>query len=716
MPVDATLAQEQYQRYCYCRDNGHLDFVAKADRCEKFFAGDQWREEDLNALKAQKRPAMTINKIISTLSTILGEQIYNRTETLVRPKNGSPAEVAEALTKVFLQISQNNQLQWARSDWFCDGVVRGRGFLDVRLDFDDSMMGEVRVTNLNSKNVVIDCDADEYDPDAWNDAFVTKWLSAQDIAVLYSEADAELLKTRAASSFQYGYDSIERVRDRFAGPMLTAGMDDDKDDVRRTIRVVERQFRMLDKQLFFVDVETGDMRAVPQSWDRDRIALLLEKTGGRIATTKKLVKRIRWRVTADDVVLHDDWSPYKHFTVVPYFPFFRYGRTVGIVENLLGPQEILNKVSSQELHIVNTTANSGWIVEQDSLLNMTIAELEVTGARTGLVLEYKKGAQPPEKITPNPTPTGLDRVSYKSEEHIKSISGVSDSMQGFDREDVAAKAIAYKQQRGSVNLTKPMDNLERSDYILARNILDIVQEYYTEPRLLTITHDDVTMEAEQVGINQPDATGTIVNDLTVGEYDVVITSTPYRATMEDSQFEQARALRELGVPIPDSVLIENSRLMRRSEIVKQMEAASQSPEAQKQAQLQMEGLEAEVALKKAQAIKVSADAQLNGTRAQKEAVGDDGAQVELEKARAELEMERERLAMELEAKTRELELKEREMAQKLQMKEQEHIQDMQLRQREAAHQEQLAERQAEAQRAEQIRQQSAEKPSQGVAE
>ena len=44
----------------------------------------------------------------------------------------------------------------------------------------------------------------------------------------------------------------------------------------------------------FVDIETGDMRPVPESWDRNRIADVLAKAGGTLNTTKKVVKRIRW--------------------------------------------------------------------------------------------------------------------------------------------------------------------------------------------------------------------------------------------------------------------------------------------------------------------------------------------------------------------------------------------------------------------------------------
>ena len=173
MPVNDEIASQQWSRYQYLRDRGHLEFINKADKCDKFFVGEQWEVHDLNALQLQRRPALTINKIISTISTLFGEQIFNRSETIFRPAAGATPKTAETLTKVFKQISQNNQLQWVRSELFADGVIRSRGFVEMLLDFNDSMQGELRIDNLNSKNVVIDSDADEYDPDMWNDVFIT---------------------------------------------------------------------------------------------------------------------------------------------------------------------------------------------------------------------------------------------------------------------------------------------------------------------------------------------------------------------------------------------------------------------------------------------------------------------------------------------------------------------------------------------------------------
>ena len=691
MPINTAVATDNWSHYRRLRDGGHREFVEKDRRCRDFAAGRHWNSKDLQALKEQGRPALTINKILSTLGTVSGEQIKNRVEVVFRPTAGAQDAVAEALSKVWMQIAQNNQLSWKRSDVFWDGIVAGRGFYDARIDFSDSMMGEVRVSQLNPKNVLIDPEAESYDPDEWNEVILTKWMTWEDIAALYNRKDAELLKNMRGEGLEgYGVDTWEE-KDCFASgqlghmPYYPAYTETD-DPLLRNIRVVERQYRKFTKQLHFVDVQNGDTRPIPENWDENRISALLQKYGGQMGVTEQPTKRIRWTVSAGPVVLHDEWSPFEHFTVVPYFPYFFHGETIGIVEGLIDPSELLNKTLSQELHVINTSANSGWVVEEGSITNMSMQELEARGATTGLVMEYKKGAQPPQKIQPNQVPTGLDRVSYKAEEFIKTISNISDSMQGFDREDVAAKAIMAKQQAGSVNLVKMFDNLERTDWLLARNVLSLVQNYYTEPRLLNITHDDFRQEQEQVAINQPDpTTGEITNDLTMGEYDIVISSSPYRASMEDSQFEQAVALRQLGVQIDDSVLIENSRLLRRAEIVKQINDARNSPEAQEQQQLQQRAQLADIAVKESKAQKTQVDAQMNMVKAQRLASGaDDAAALQNNQSKAQLEadkaqIELARLQAELELKQQELEMKRQEGQQKLALQQAKDEQDSQRR-------------------------------------
>jgi hypothetical protein len=652
MPVNTSLAHEIWDRYLWLRDNGHHKYVQKAEQCENFFEGLQWSEEDLSLMRSYKRPALTINKIISTISNVLGEQIFNRADIAYKPRGkGATADVATALSKVFMQISDNNNLPWIRSDVFCDGIITSRGYFDVRLEFDENQQGEIKITQPNPKNVLIDSDADEYDPDTWGDVVTSKWMSPDEIEAVYSKKDADLLRSRVDSYMPYGLDAVEVAgRDRFGDArgthyQFTGGA---AEGSVRSIRVIERQYRKLDKALHFVDLRSGETRPVPADWDETEIQNYLENNPDAY-TQKRLIRRIRWTVVADNIVLHDDWSPYRHYTIVPYFPYFRRGRTVGLVENLLGPQELLNKVSSQELHVINTTANSGWKIKRNGLVNMTIAELEQRGAQSGLVLELDDLTSA-EKITPNQTPSGLDRISYKAEEHIKSISGVSDYMSGFAREDVSAKSVVANQQGGQANLAKVMDNMNRSDHMLARVVLSVVQEYYTEERLVHITTDKLAGKTEEVMVNEISPEGGIVNDLTLGEYSILVTRQPERDQMEDSQFEQAMRLRtEAGIPISDKFIIGASRMKDKADILAEIETEGQSEEAQAAAQLQQRDAAAEVAVKEANALSKQADARLRDAKSKKEMVGiqqdmqtlQNGGQVpgELQMKMAEMQME-----------------------------------------------------------------------------
>jgi hypothetical protein len=326
MPVDTAKTLEQYNRYIRARDTGHTAFVDKSHTCREFFFGRQWKQEDIEALTKFRRPALTINKVKTTVSTVLGEQIANRSEISFRPRGGDAhADLADVLTKVFKQISDNNQLAWLRSDVFADGMVSGRGFFDVRLDFNDSMMGEVRIDHINPNCVLLDPDASSYDPQRWNEVFVTGWTTPDDIEALYSAEDAELLRLRDHSSFGYSYDSVAQVtlRDSFAGkerviPAYSTGARQKDTHTLRMCRIIERQYRMLRKVRHFVNPSTGDMRPIPDEWTRDRVALMCQTAG--LVVTDKLVRAIRWTVTCDDVVLKDEWSPYTFLTIVPYFP------------------------------------------------------------------------------------------------------------------------------------------------------------------------------------------------------------------------------------------------------------------------------------------------------------------------------------------------------------------------------------------------------------
>ena len=102
---DTTIAEEMWRRYAFMRDNGHADFVTKAEKCDSFFLGKQWDEKVKKQLDRQRRPALTINKILATIGTLMGDQIQNRTEIAFRAKRPGFDPVAAALIKLFTTSS-----------------------------------------------------------------------------------------------------------------------------------------------------------------------------------------------------------------------------------------------------------------------------------------------------------------------------------------------------------------------------------------------------------------------------------------------------------------------------------------------------------------------------------------------------------------------------------------------------------------------------------
>ena len=626
---DQQLAHTQWNRYVRARDNGHLDFVEMAKKCDAFYRGDQWDKADLLKLNSEGRPALTINTILPTVNTVLGEQSTRRSDVQFKPRRSGDQDVSTVLTKLYMQIADNNKLDWVEQQVFSDGLIMdGRGYFDVRMDFSDHIEGEIRIIAKDPLDILIDPDAKEYDPKTWNEVFETRWMTLDEIEELYGADKAEQLRFIAENGNSFGNDSVEYRETRYgktdSAQDYAGSTPPDKDSYRniRALRVIDRQYRKLTRADFFVDPTMGDQRPVPEGWSEQRVKKFAKTYG--LSVISKMQRKVRWTVTCDRVVLHDDWSPYEDFTIVPYFAYFRRGKPFGLVRNLLSPQDQLNKIASQELHIVNTTANSGWVVESGSLVGMTTDELEQKGAETGLILEYNRGSQPPTKIAPNQIPTGLDRISQKAAMNIKTISGVNDSMLGSDTAEVSGIAIQAKQNRGAIMIQVPLDNLRKTRQYLAEKILNLVQRFYTEQRVIQITNEDDPLKPrEPIVLNQLTPEGRVINDLTVGEYDVIIGTAPARDSFDEMQFAEALNLRQAGVMIPDDAIIEYSHLARKGELAKRirmMTGVEQTPEQEEaaamQAEIAMQQVQLELQKLQAEIEKLQSEAAVNTARAQ----------------------------------------------------------------------------------------------------
>lgn len=622
------VADAQWRAYTRARDNGHLDWLEDGQKFDRFYLGDQWDANDVTTLDSEGRPHLTINLTMKVVNAFLGEHEKQRADIRFLPARDGSNEVATILSKLSEQVLEENNYTEVEAQLFQDGLVVDRGFLDVRLDFDKNVAGTVKIVADDPFEIIPDPDAKTADPSEWNEVMKSAWMTLTDIEAHYGK-DARVKVESLISldpEFGYGHDSIRYDGSRTFGsdfiPDTSSQHVMDDESTVRSVRVLERQYKQLALNKYFVDPVTGEMSLVPHDLDELSIRRIVNNTG--VGIIEKVGYRIKWVVTAGSCVLHDKWSPYRTFTVIPFFPYFRRGKASGVVRQLVSPQEQHNKYESQMLHVVNTSANSGWMFQTGSLVNMTADELENRGAETGLVIEVARGADAPQKIQPNQIPSGLDRIAERTRAAIAEITGIAPEVGDSQTREMDGVLIDSVQTRNMAQVQVPFRGLAFTRKLLGRKILELVQDFYTETRVLRITNwDDLDAAQEEVVINLMDSAGSIVNDISLGVYDVVVSTAPARDGFQKAQFAEALLMRERGIVIPDEHVIRLSNLENRHLIADQVatlqgtapptEQEMQMSQMQMQlqfadAEARLQDLQAEVQLKQAQAMLAMAKA------------------------------------------------------------------------------------------------------------
>ena len=166
MPVDNTKSSEQYKAV-RARDNGHAT-SSNAPQVPGVFLRASVGGRGHRCAAAVPTPALTINKIKTTVSTVAGEQIANRSEISFRPRGGDgDASVATALSKVF-----KADLGREPAGLAAFGRVPGRhglrpGVLRRPCELRQLDARRVVIDSLNPHDVVMDPDASAYDPAKW---------------------------------------------------------------------------------------------------------------------------------------------------------------------------------------------------------------------------------------------------------------------------------------------------------------------------------------------------------------------------------------------------------------------------------------------------------------------------------------------------------------------------------------------------------------------
>jgi hypothetical protein len=149
------------------------------------------------------------------------------------------------------------------------------------------------------------------------------------------------------------------------------------------------------------------------------------------------------------------------------------------------------------------------------------------------VLRYKqtdiegRPAPQPTRLQPEPPPAGILTAAETVSQDLQAVLGIFDPNQ-MPTGNISGKALNGQQQQIDLSNYHFYDNLTRMIRHVGKILLDLIPFVYSEERVMRIIGADGQPDLVNINQRQADAYGVekVLNDVTVGEYDVVMDTGP----------------------------------------------------------------------------------------------------------------------------------------------------------------------------------------------
>ena len=563
-----------------------------------FVEGRQWTKSEIKRFEETARPPIVVNRIRPIINLLSGYQRNTRLDIdfLGRtPDDEKIASVRKGITKyVFDTCNYDSE----ESAVFLDSVIGGIGWFYVGYEVNEEKTdGEAVVKRENPFGMYVDPESHTADYSDAKYICRAKWVDKEELKEVYPE-HAESID---AQYLVYDNDELQ-----------TAPQIDDtlwyKRELQK-VRVVECWYKTQEKEIKIL-LATGEEitpeEVTPEIW----------MSGFITGFTEKTVPVIKVCVFFDNIILEEMTSPYKHgeFPFVP-FPCYYFGVggdeiPAGVVRDLKYPQREINKRRIQSMHILNTTGNGGYFVEEGAMDEKQFSEFIKKGNLPGYIQRVQTGtfSNGPAKIIERQIgafPTGLAQAEAQATADLNSVSGINEALLGTDiNNGMSGRAIELKQRQASTHLAVIFDNLRNVKRKIARLLwgkrgrAGVIPQFYTEEKAYRI---EGTNGQQYITVNQQitdPIAGTVVetlNDLSQGEFDIVISDVTASVTHRQAQlWTLIDGISKLGVPgdLVFEMILDLSELPGKEEIKQRwrqrQESQAKAAQEQMQTQLQLE--------------------------------------------------------------------------------------------------------------------------------
>ena len=477
----------------------------------KFGGGDQWPVELQNSRNLESRPVIVVNKVDNYCRQVCNQQRQQRPRIKVHAMNTHDDMVdAQTIQGIVRHIENNSNADHAYDNAFEYAVRMGWGYFRVRTDYvsEDSFEQEIYIDPIDNPFTVY-FDPNSVAPDG-SDAdrcLITTMMPKKEFKKLYPDAAVD-----GGTSF------TQRGTGDSQSEWIT------KEDIRLaeyfyTVREKATLYQLSDGSSTFAE-------------NKDFFARL--QMAGIVVVDKRpsYKKTIKYcKLTANDIIEEGTWAG-KYIPIIPV-----YGRHIvigdkrkkfGMIRYAKDPQRMYNFWQTSITEGVALAPKAKWLIAegQDEGHESDWANANI---KSFPLLRYKqtdiegRAAPVPQRLQPEPPQAGIMAAAAGVDDDIKSIMGVFDPAQ-LKQGNISGKALNGQQQQVDLTNFDYYDNLTRSISHCGTIILDLLPKIYDTERVMRIIGDDG--KPELLTINQRDSVGRVLNDMTVGQYDVVMDTGP----------------------------------------------------------------------------------------------------------------------------------------------------------------------------------------------
>lgn len=510
---------------------------------EDFYDGLQWSVEDELALRERGQAPIVINEIKPMIDWVVGTEKRTKIDYRVLPRKNRRLDqiAARAKSQLLKYVQDVCYGQMENSTAFKDEVVAGMGWMEIgiRGDKEDD---PIFMRAEDWRNMWYDYRCRSRSMDDCRYVIRAKWMDL-DIAIAMFPEKADELRHAARTydavlqdEFQFDLNTTINGRTSGARQWVTPAFQDDFSIVnnrRKIVRIMECWYRHPVRETV---VRGGFYDGVRKELV-DEATLEYEIRTGAASLADSVAMRVHYAIFTGNILLKHGRSPYFHnhfpFVMIPCYRRKRDGAPYGMVRNVRGVQEDLNKRRSKALHILSTNRI---IAEANAASPQGWAQIEEEIARPDAIikLDGKPGARF-EVNTDNAVAQQHLQMMADDVQAIREVGGVTNENLGQESNAVSGKAILAKQNEGSVVTAEIFDNYRFAQQLQGEILLSLIEQFYTEEKSIYVAGNRGRYAHTTINRVEPD--GTVLNDITAAKSDFIVAEQDFRESLRISMFE-----------------------------------------------------------------------------------------------------------------------------------------------------------------------------------